>query len=177
MAQTRTNTTLEEIQSISENMTKLQLQEWIHRQANELLMIKNMTMPTIKDNQRLKQENEKLKQEQFDELERLTKDMYMTLVDVEIFDNLIEKEQKYDELNREIEQLKQQKKEHGDSSYLQGYNHDRQEDAEYMWDFIRSQIDGDLKYHKKMFYEMFDENQYIIEGEKVVEVEDESDEE
>jgi hypothetical protein len=132
MAQTRTNTTLEEIQSISENMTKLQLQEWIHRQANELLFIKNMTMPTIKDNQRLKQE---------------------------------------------IEQLKQQKKEHGDSSYLQGYNHDRQEDAEYMWDFIRSQIDGDLKYHTKMFYEMFDENQYIIEGEKVVEVEDESDEE
>ena len=132
MAQTRTNTTLEEIQSISENMTKLQLQEWIHRQANELLFIKNMTMPTIKDNQRLK---------------------------------------------REIEQLKQQKKEHGDSSYLQGYNHDRQEDPEYMWDFIRSQIDGDLKYHTKMFYEMFDENQYIIEGDKVVEVEDESDEE
>ncbi len=132
MAQPKTNTTLEEIQSISENMNKLQLQEWIHRQANELLMIKNMTMPTIKDNQRLK---------------------------------------------KEIERLKQQKKEHGDLSYLQGYNHDGNDEAEYMWDFIRCQIDGDLEYHKKMFYDMYDEDQYIIEGEKVVEVEDESDEE
>tara|TARA_R100000951_G_scaffold20341_1_gene17105 strand:+ start:237 stop:506 length:270 start_codon:yes stop_codon:yes gene_type:complete len=83
----------------------------------------------------------------------------------------------YEQQLEENKKLKQQKKEHGDLSYLQGYNHDGNDDAEYMWDFIRCQIDGDLKYHIKMFYDMYDEDQYIIEGEKVVEVEDESDEE
>jgi hypothetical protein len=37
MEPTRTNTTIEEIKSISENMSRLELQEWIHRVTNDSL--------------------------------------------------------------------------------------------------------------------------------------------
>jgi carbonic anhydrase len=63
MASTRTHTTIEEIKSISENMSKLDMQEWIHRQANELLMVKNISMDIIEENKKLKEENEELKEE------------------------------------------------------------------------------------------------------------------
>lgn len=61
-----------------------------------------------------KKEIEKLKEEQYDNMEKLAKEEYLHLVGFKEFDNLIEAEQENKELKKEIaekEQLNQEKKE------------------------------------------------------------------
>lgn len=94
MAPTRTHTTIEEIKSISENMSKLDMQEWIHRQANELLMVKIISMDDIEENKKLKEENKKLKEEnqklkeEAEENEKLKK---VSNVKTDLIENLFSK--------------------------------------------------------------------------------------
>lgn len=56
----------------------------------------------------MKEENKRLKEEQFDNMEELAKRDGMCLVDIHLYDKLIEKEK---ELKEEIEKLKEEKKE------------------------------------------------------------------
>jgi len=53
-------------------------------------------------------ENEELKNEQFDEMEKIAKQQGMCLVDIPIFDKLIEKEKENQELKEENEKLKKE---------------------------------------------------------------------
>jgi len=54
-----TNTTIEEIQSITKNMSKLDMEEWIQRQSNEILFL---SIALKEENKELKEENDKLKE-------------------------------------------------------------------------------------------------------------------
>jgi len=55
----RTKTSIEEIQSLTKNMNKLEIEQWIYRQANELLFLSSVSFEEIK---KLQEENEKLKE-------------------------------------------------------------------------------------------------------------------
>ena len=58
----KTNTSIEEIQSITKNMDKLEMEKWIHRQANELLFINIQFLKQIEEEKKMKEENQKLKE-------------------------------------------------------------------------------------------------------------------
>jgi hypothetical protein len=91
MAPTRTHTTIEEIKSISENMSKLDMQEWIHRQANELLMVKIISMDDIEENKKLKEENKKLKEENEQLKKEKFKQQKISNVKTDLIQNLFSK--------------------------------------------------------------------------------------
>jgi len=72
-------------------------------------MEKYTTLKTTMDYKKLyeqsQKENEKLKKEQFDEMEKIAKQQGMYLVDIPIFDKLIEKEQENEELTNKLQKL------------------------------------------------------------------------
>jgi len=72
-------------------------------------MEKYTTLKTTMDYKKLyeqsQKENEKLKKEQFDEMEKIAKQQGMCLVDIPIFDKLIEKEQENEELKNKLQKL------------------------------------------------------------------------
>ena len=57
------------------------------------------------ENEELKEENQELKEEQFDNMEELAKHEGMCLVDIQIFDRLIDSEKENEELKKEIRHL------------------------------------------------------------------------
>tara|TARA_Y100001973_G_scaffold105213_2_gene177585 strand:- start:326 stop:928 length:603 start_codon:yes stop_codon:yes gene_type:complete len=65
-----------------------------------------------RENMNIKKENEKLKEEQFDNIEKLAKQENMCLVDIEIFDKLIEEEEENKRLKNEMKLLKSVNEQH-----------------------------------------------------------------
>lgn len=58
-----------------------------------------------------------------------------------------------------------------DVSFVQGYNYDGHDDAEYMWDFIQSNMPSDPKYQVKIFEEIYGSYDIKIIDGKVVDEE------
>ena len=88
------NHLLKEKEKLEEEMNELKCKYDSERLARSPKLWDQMK----KENKELKEEIEKLKEEQFDNMEELAKRDGMCLVDISIFDKLIEKEKQYDEL-------------------------------------------------------------------------------
>ena len=110
----RTKTSIEEIQSLTKNMNKLEIEQWIYRQANELLFLSSVSFEEIKklqeENKELKEKNEKLKCEDEEEEEEKEYQPKGGRIDMEgaaiYYQNL------YEKLKEKNEKLKDENENH-----------------------------------------------------------------
>jgi Trp operon repressor len=93
--------------------TTLEVRERVHEENKKLKEENQVLKQNAKNHSDVvdywRNENEKLKEEQFDNMEEIAKRDGMCLVDIHIFDKLVEEEEENKEIKKEIKKLKEEK--------------------------------------------------------------------